>query len=62
MEKLVVMSKKELDRYTAMEQVIEKRAKQVKTAELLGISDRHFRRLLKAYREEGAKGIMDPEN
>lgn len=58
MEKLVVMSKKELDRYTAMEQVIEKRVKQVKTAELLGVSDRHFRRLLKAYREEGAQGLV----
>ena len=29
-----------------------------KAAELLGISDRHFRRLLKAYREQGTEGLQ----
>ena len=28
------------------------------TAEMLGISDRHFRRLLRACREEGASGLL----
>lgn len=58
MEKLVTMSKKELSRYTALQQVLEKRMKQVNAAEMLGISDRHFRRLLKAYKEQGAAGLL----
>lgn len=58
MEKLVTMSKKDLSRYTVVEQVLEKRIKQVKAAEMLGVSDRHFRRLLKAYKEQGAKGLL----
>ena len=57
-ENLVTMSKKELSRYTALEQVLEKRMKQVKAAEMLGISERHFRRLIKAYKEQGAAGLL----
>ena len=52
------MTKKELDRYALIEQAKEKRIRQVNAAEMLGISDRHFRRLLKAYRKEGASGLL----
>jgi len=52
------MTKKELERYALIDQVIQRRVSQVNTAEMLGISDRHFRRLLKAYREEGASGLL----
>ena len=58
LEKLVVMPKKELQRYTIAEQVEHKRLTQVKDAELLGVSERHFRRLMKACREEGAQGLI----
>ena len=52
------MSEKELSRYSLVEQVVEKTMSQAKAAKLLGISARHFRRLLKAYRTEGAKGLI----
>lgn len=58
MKELVTMSEKELSRYSLVEQVVEKTMSQVKAAKLLGISARHFRRLLKAYRTEGAKGLI----
>ena len=58
MEKLIVMTKKELEKYALIDKVIQRRVSQVNTAEMLGISDRHFRRLLKAYREEGASGLL----
>lgn len=57
MEKLFVMSKKDLERYAVLEKAIEKRISQVNAAEMLGISDRHFRRLMKAYKKEGARGL-----
>ena len=58
MERLVTMSKNDLSRYTVVGQALEKRMTQVKAAEMLGVSDRHFRRLLKAYKEQGAKGLL----
>lgn len=51
------MTKKEIGRCGLMEQVENHRIKQMHAAEMLGISDRHFRRLLKAYREEGAESL-----
>lgn len=57
MEKLVVMTRKEISRCGLMEQVKNHRIRQMRAAEMLGISDRHFRRLLKTYREEGAEGL-----
>ena len=58
MEKLVVMTKKELNRCGLIEQVEKQMVSQMKASEMLGISDRHFRRLLKAYREEGVNGLL----
>ena len=52
------MSKKELSRYALVEKVEGRTMSQIEAAELLKISARHFKRLLKVYREEGAKGLV----
>ena len=52
------MTRKEISRYGLIEQVENQRVRQMDAAEMLGISDRHFRRLLKAYREEGPSGLL----
>jgi len=57
LEKLVVMTRKEINRCGLLEQVKNQRVRQMDAAEMLGMSERHFRRLLKAYREEGAEGL-----
>lgn len=58
MENLFVMTQKELSIYNLMIKVQESRISQVKAAELLGISDRHFRRVYKLYKEQGCLGIV----
>ena len=57
MERLIVVSKKACRRYGIIEQVEARRMTQMKAAEVLGMTDRHFRRLLKAYRQHGAAGL-----
>lgn len=52
------MTQKELSIYDLMIKIREKRLSQVKASELLNISDRHFRRLVKAYKEEGPSGLI----
>jgi transposase len=52
------MSKTELTRLQTMERLVEKRLKQKEAAEMLGISVRHVRRLLVAYREQGEQGLI----
>ena len=58
LEKLFIMTQKELSLYDLIITVQEKRITQMKASELLGISERHFRRLLKAYREEGLESLL----
>ena len=58
MEKLFNMTQKDLVIHNLILKVDEKGLKQVKAAELLGVSDRHFRRLLKAYRMQGVEGLL----
>ena len=58
MEKLFNMTQKDLSLHNLILKVQEKGIKQVKAAELLGVSDRHFRRLLKAYRERGVEALL----
>lgn len=58
MDELLTMSKTELSRLAIMKQVEEKRLGQKEAAEMLGISERHVRRLLQAYREAGARGLV----
>lgn len=52
------MSEKEISRYDLMHQVKLKKLNQVKAAELLGITDRHFRRLWKSYQKEGPSALI----
>jgi hypothetical protein len=58
LEKLFTMTQKELSIYDLIIKAQDKRLTQMKVSELLDISDRHFRRLLKAYREEGPQGLI----
>ena len=52
------MTQEELNRKTIIEQAKDKRITQREGAEKLGISERHFRRLLKQYRERGDEGLV----
>jgi transposase len=54
----ITMTQEELNRKTIIEQAEDKRITQREGAEKLGISERHFRRLLKQYRERGDTGLV----
>ena len=58
MDKLLTMSTKELTRLEVMKRLEEKRVKQKEAAEMLGVSERHIRRLLRTYRQEGERGLI----
>lgn len=58
MDELLTMSKKELTRVEVMERLERKTLKQREAAQLLGISIRHVKRLLRAYRRGGAAGLI----
>jgi transposase len=55
---LLTMSKKEINRLEVMQRVDEKRLKQRAAAEQLGISERQLKRLLRRYRQAGARGLV----
>lgn len=55
---LVTMSKEELSRLEVMERLQEKRIRQKAAAEVLGVSVRQVKRLLRVYRREGASGLV----
>ena len=55
---LLTMSPKEVNRLEVMQRLDEKRMKQKAAAELLGISERQVKRLLRRYREHGASGLV----
>ncbi|GAB4187736.1 MAG: hypothetical protein Tsb0015_06800 [Simkaniaceae bacterium] len=57
MKKIFTMTEKSLGMYDMLLKVENEGLSQMKASELLGISDRHFRRLLKAYREQGAAAL-----
>src|SRR4051794_5537306 len=52
------MSQAELGRLEVIEQVLEKRLKQREAAEVLGVSVRQVKRMVKGYRREGAKALV----
>ena len=52
------MSTQELDRLTTIERILEKRLSQVNASKQLGITTRQLRRLVNAYRSEGADGLI----
>ena len=58
MDKLQTMSKKEVTRMEVMQRIEAKRLKQKKAAEMLRVSERHIRRLLRAYRQLGTEGLV----
>ena len=52
------MSKKEYTRIEVMKRLEEKRLKQSEAAEMLGVSERHVRRLVRGYRQDGERGLI----
>jgi len=58
MDELLTMSTKEITRLEAMQRIKEKRLTQKEAARMLGISTRQVKRLWRAYRKKGAKGLM----
>ncbi len=58
MEKLLTMSAKEMSRLEVMQRLAEKRLKQKEAAEILGLTVRQVKRLLKKYRQSGASGLI----
>jgi transposase len=55
---LLQMSTKELSRLEVMQRLAEKRMRQQEAANVLGVSERHVKRLLRAYRRHGAQGLV----
>lgn len=58
---LITMSKEELSRLEVMQHLEEKRMRQRAAAEVLGVSVRQVKRLLRAYRREGAGGLVSKQ-
>jgi transposase len=58
---LLTMSKAELSRLEVMEHLQEKRMGQKAAAEILGVSVRQVKRLLRAYRRKGAAGLVSQQ-
>ena len=58
---IVAMSKEELRRLEILQKVDEKRMRQQSAAEILGLSVRQVKRLMRAYRREGAKGLVSKQ-
>lgn len=58
MDKLLQMSPKELSRLEVMQKLEEKRMRQKQAARNLGLSVRQVKRLLRAYRDHGAQGLV----
>jgi transposase len=58
MDELLTMSNKEITRLEAMQRVKDKRMTQEEVARMLGLSTRQVKRLYKAYRQWGTKGLV----
>ena len=58
MDELLEMSTKELSRLEVIQKLAEKRMSQEEAASILGIGERQVKRLLRAYRASGAKGLV----
>jgi transposase len=59
MDKLITMSTKELTRLEVMQRLKEKRLTQKEAAKMLEVSIRQIKRLWRAYRRAGAKGLVN---
>jgi transposase len=58
MDQLLAMSSKERNRLEVMQRVAKKEMSQKEAGTILGVSVRQIKRLLKAYREKGAEGLV----
>jgi transposase len=58
MDKLLEMSAKELTRLEVMQRLTQKRMSQKEAGRLLSLSTRQIKRVLRAYREQGAAGLV----
>lgn len=58
MDQILHMSSKELSRLEKMQKLAEKRMRQKEAARILGLSVRQVKRLLRAYRDHGAQGLV----
>jgi hypothetical protein len=58
MDKLLNMSAKELNRLEVMHRLAEKRMSQKEAGRILELSTRQLKRLLRAYRQQGAVGVV----
>ena len=58
MDKLLTMSKKERTRLEVMQRIEERGLRQKDAAEILRVTERHVRRMLKVYRQTGAEGLV----
>ena len=58
MDELLSMSKREISRLEVMQRLKDKRLLQKEGAQLLGVSVRQVKRLWRAYRKQGAKGLV----
>lgn len=58
MDKLLTMSDKEIARLEVMQRLKDKRLTQKEAARLLGLSTRQVKRLWRAYRRQGAQGLV----
>ena len=58
MDELLTMSKRELTRLEVMQRLKEKRLTQKEAARILGVSIRQIKRIWRAYRKQGAKGLV----
>jgi transposase len=55
---ILSMSKRELTRAEVMQRLLDQRLKQAQAASMLAISIRHLKRLLRAYRKDGAPALI----
>lgn len=58
MDRLLEMSAKELSRLEVMQRLLEKRMSQKEAGQMLGLSTRQIKRLLRDYRQQGAAGLV----
>jgi transposase len=58
MDELLSMSKREISRLEVMQRLKDKRLSQKEAGQLLGVSVRQVKRLWRAYRKQGAKGLV----
>ena len=58
MDELLTMSNREITRLEVMQRLKDKRLTQKEAARMLGMSVRQIKRLYRAYKAQGAKGLV----